>query len=93
MKTIFGLVLIAAMAIFLRAGLPSDNIGAEVSANAPADTGLIARAAARVAGSHAVAAWRIYDLAIFKVARSERLDVTIVAIPYVGWRQWDGGRG
>lgn len=90
MKAVISIIIIVTLGFFLRVNLPSNEISTNISIeeNANAMQALILRGAL----TQLVADWQIRDYLLFKTACSERLELSLVAIPFSKWSTLDKNR-
>ena len=88
MKTlIIVLVILASVVGILRINLPSNDIDAEM-ANSK-DANFLEKAMTGMMFSDSVAEWQYIDLVVVKFACSERLEMTLIALPFKRWQSYD----
>ncbi len=91
MKTlIIVLVILASVVGILRINLPSNDIDAEMASNK--DTNFLEKAMTGMMFSDSVAEWQYIDLVVVKFACSERLEMTLIALPFKRWQSYDENR-
>ncbi len=91
MKTlIIVLVILASIIGLLRLNLPSNDINPEIAAKE--GTNFLEQAMTGMMFSDAVAGWRYIDLVVVKFACSERLNVTLIALPFKRWQSYDDNK-
>jgi len=83
MKTLTTIIVIFGLAFFLRVNLPPDEIASNIELKE--DIGLFEEYAAKMVASQTVANWERMDLIVVKLACSERLKTTLIAIPFQKW--------
>ncbi len=88
MKTlIVVLVILASVVGILRINLPSNDINAQITSNK--EMSFIEQAMTGMMFSDSVAEWQYVDLVIVKFACSERLEMTLIALPFRRWQSYD----
>jgi len=88
MKTlIIVLVSLASIVGILRINLPSNDIDAEFTNSQ--EENFLERTMSGVMFSDAVAEWHYIDLVVVKLARSDRLEMTMIALPFKRWQSYD----
>lgn len=76
-----------AVIALLRVNLPPDNIASSTDLSHLQGFSRVAGDAfVRILGSDLIADWEYWDLLVVKVARSERLGVTAVGLPFSKWK-------
>lgn len=83
------IVLVIVIAV-LRANLPPDNVAQSLDLSHYDDAsglkGLFGPLVAKGLASEFIADWEYTDLGIVKLARSERLDLMAVGLPFCRWK-------
>jgi len=69
----------------LRLNLPSNHITEQIAVNK--ESNLFEQVMVNVMMSDTVADWRYIDLVVVKYACSERLDVTLIGLPFRRWQE------
>lgn len=88
MKTlIIVLVILASVVGVLRINLPSNEINVEIASSH--ETGFLEQAMTSMMFSDTVADWKYIDLVVVKFACSERLEMTLIALPFKRWQSYD----
>lgn len=88
MKTlIIVLVILASIVGVLRINLPSNDIDAELASSKEAN--FLEKAMTGMMFSDSVAEWHYIDLVVVKLACSDRLEVTMIALPFKRWQSYD----
>ena len=91
MKTlIIVLVILATVTGILRINLPSNDINVETASNQEAN--FLEKAMTSMMFSDSVADWQYIDLVVVKFACSERLEMTLIALPFKRWQSYDDKR-
>ena len=88
MKTlIIVLVILASVVGILRINLPSNAINVETASDQEAT--FLEKAMTSMMFSDSVADWQYIDLVVVKFACSERLETTLIALPFKRWQSYD----
>ena len=88
MKTlIIVLVVLASVVGVLRINLPSNDINAQVASDQGAS--FLEQAMTGMMFNDSVAEWQYIDLVVVKFACSERLEMTLIALPFRRWQNYD----
>ncbi|MGB5965693.1 MAG: hypothetical protein WBF77_02725 [Sulfurimonadaceae bacterium] len=91
MKTlIIVLVILATVIGILRINLPSNDIDEQLATNQEAN--FLEKAMTGMMFSDTVAEWQYIDLVVVKFACSERLEMTLIALPFKRWQSYDEKR-
>ena len=91
MKTlIIVLVILASTIGLLRINLPSNDINVETASTQEAN--FLEKAMTSMMFSDSVADWQYIDLVVVKFACSERLEMTLIALPFKRWQSYDDKR-
>lgn len=91
MKTLITvLVILASVVGILRINLPSNDIDEQLATNSEAS--FLEKAITGMMFSDSVADWQYIDLVVVKFACSERLEMTLIAIPFKRWQSYDEKR-
>ncbi len=89
MKTIILLVLLAGGAYLCRINLPPNDVSAHHVVSE--DAGVLDQIKHGLLSSQAIAQWHYSDYGVVKFARSDRLDLTMIALPFQKWRVHKAG--
>ena len=84
------LVILASVIGILRINLPSNDIDEQLATNQEAN--FLERAMTGMMFSNSVAEWQYIDLVVVKFACSERLEMTLIALPFKRWQSYDDKR-
>lgn len=88
MKTLItALVILASVIGILRINLPSNDIDAQMATDHEAN--FLEKAMTGMMFSDSVADWQYIDLVVVKFACSERLEMTLIALPFKRWQSYD----
>jgi len=88
MKTfIIVLVLLASVIGVLRLNLPANTVNAQIEEDREAN--FMEKAVAGMMFSDTIADWHYIDLVVVKFACSERLNMTLIALPFKRWKSYD----
>ncbi len=91
MKTLITtLVILASVIGILRINLPSNDIDVEMASDQ--DANFLEQAMTGMMFSNSVADWQYIDLVVVKFACSERLKITLIAVPFKRWQSYDDER-
>lgn len=91
MKTwMTALVIVVSVVGILRLNLASNEINVQLSDDR--ESNLLEKAMSGVMYSDAVAEWQYIDLVVVKFACSERLEMTMIALPFRRWQRYDDTR-
>lgn len=90
LKTFMILLIILSVVGILRLNLATNDIAAQLSTSK--ETNLFEKAMTGVMYSDSVAEWQYIDLVVVKFACSERLKMTMVALPFKRWQSYDERR-
>lgn len=91
MKTlIIVFVVLASVVGVLRLNLPTNDIEIQL-ANAQ-EANIFEKAMTSMMFSDSVAEWQYIDLVVVKFACSERLGMTLIALPFKRWQSYDENR-
>ncbi len=86
-KFIAILVILASVIGVLRLNLPSNSIDAQIQEDQEAS--FMEKAVAGMMFSDVIADWQYIDLVVVKFACSERLNMTLIALPFKRWKSYD----
>jgi hypothetical protein len=78
------LVLLILVVVLLRLNLPPNNINDNFSLKS--DEGIVEELASRFTFSDAIADWQYLDLIVVKYACSERVGMSLIAMPFSKWK-------
>jgi len=84
-KKIFAIIIVISLFVFvLRINLPPNDIANNLKLEANA--GWLEGLTANTLLSQTIANWQITDLIVIKFAHSERLEISLIALPFQKWQ-------